>query len=108
VNPPTPLDVALPYLDQLDMLLVMSVNPGFGGQSFIPEVLPKLVEAARVIEERKLGVRLQIDGGIDLATAPLAFEAGAEILVAGSSVFNKDDRAEAIRGLLAAACPPPA
>jgi ribulose-phosphate 3-epimerase len=104
VNPPTPLDAALPYLDQLDMLLVMSVNPGFGGQAFIPEVLPKLVEAARLIEERSLPVRLQIDGGIDVGTAPLAFQSGAEILVAGSSVFNKPDRAQAIRDLLGAAC----
>ncbi len=105
VNPETQLEAALPYLDRIDMLLVMSVHPGFGGQSFIPEVLPKLVEAARIIEERSLPVRLQIDGGVDVATAPLAFEAGAEILVAGSAVFGKDDRAEAVRDLLRVACP---
>lgn len=104
VNPPTPLAAALPYLDRIDMLLVMSVNPGFGGQSFIPAVLPKLVEAARIIEERQLPVRLQIDGGIDVDTAPLAFDAGAEILVAGSAIYRHEDRAAAVRDLLAAAC----
>ena len=105
VNPETQLEAALPFLDRIDMLLIMSVHPGFGGQSFIVEVLPKLVEAAKIIEERELPVRLQIDGGIDVATAPLAFEAGAEILVAGSAVYSKDDRAEAVRELLRVACP---
>lgn len=105
VNPETRLEFALPWIDRIDMLLVMSVHPGFGGQKFIHAVLPKLVEAARIIEERELPVRLQIDGGIDVETAPLAFDAGAEILVAGSSVYSAADRAQAVRDLLAAACP---
>jgi ribulose-phosphate 3-epimerase len=91
LSPATPLDAALPYLELIDMLLVMSVEPGFGGQSFKPEVLTKLAEARAIVDERDLGVALQIDGGIGESTAPLAAAAGADILVAGSAIFDAPD-----------------
>jgi ribulose-phosphate 3-epimerase len=91
LNPPTPLDSVLPYLDRLDLLLVMSVTPGRGGQAFMPEVLPKLAEARHIVDATGLHVALQIDGGINPETAPRAVEAGADILVAGSAIFATDD-----------------
>jgi ribulose-phosphate 3-epimerase len=98
VNPETPIDAALPYLDDIDLLLVMSVHPGFGGQKFMPEVLSK-VEAARAeIDRRRLDVALQIDGGIDVHTAPRAAAAGADTFVAGNAIFGDGDpRAAAAR-----------
>ncbi len=95
VNPDTPLEKAEPYLDETGFVLVMSVFPGFGGQSFIGDVLDK------VRGLKKLGYEgeIEIDGGIDPTTAPLAVEAGCDVLVAGSAVFGKDDRASAIRAL---------
>jgi ribulose-phosphate 3-epimerase len=91
LNPATPFDAALPYLELIDLLLVMSVEPGFGGQSFKSEVLPKLAEARRAVDEQGLEVALQIDGGIGEMTAPLAAAAGADILVAGSAIFGAPD-----------------
>jgi ribulose-phosphate 3-epimerase len=91
LSPGTPLDAALPYLELIDLLLVMSVEPGFGGQSFRHEVLPKLAQARSVVDERGLDVALQIDGGIGELTAPLAAAAGADILVAGSAIFDAPD-----------------
>jgi ribulose-phosphate 3-epimerase len=91
LSPGTPLEAALPHLESIDLLLVMSVEPGFGGQSFKAEVLPKLAEARRVIDEQGLDVSLQIDGGIGEQTAPLARASGADILVAGSAIFATPD-----------------
>ncbi len=91
LSPGTPLEAALPHLERIDLLLVMSVEPGFGGQAFKPEVVPKLAEARRIVDERGLEVALQIDGGIDEATAPVAAAAGADILVAGSAIFAAPD-----------------
>jgi ribulose-phosphate 3-epimerase len=91
LNPETPLDAVLPFLDQIDLLLVMSVEPGFGGQAFKADVLPKLADARSVIDERGLNVALEIDGGIGEATAPLARASGADILVAGSAIFDTQD-----------------
>lgn len=99
LNPATPAERVLPYLAELDMVLVMSVVPGFGGQSFMADVLEKV----RVLEERRraegLSFLLQMDGGIGPAQAPLCREAGADCLVAGSSTFRAPDMAEAIRSM---------
>jgi ribulose-phosphate 3-epimerase len=107
LNPPTPVDAVLPYLDQIDLLLVMSVNPGWGGQAFIPEVLDKVTAAREEIDARGLAVEIEIDGGINVDTAPAAAAAGCDILVAGSAVFRADDPAAAGRAILAAAAGAP-
>jgi ribulose-phosphate 3-epimerase len=105
LNPETPFDAVRPYLDDIDLLLIMSVHPGWGGQSFIPEVLPKVVEARRIIDERGLAVEVEIDGGINPETAPLAAQAGADILVAGSAIFRQPDPAAAARHIREVAWP---
>jgi ribulose-phosphate 3-epimerase len=104
-NPDTPFDAVETYLDEIDVLLVMSVFPGFGGQAFIPEVLDKLAAARHVVDERGLAVELEIDGGIDPETAPRAAAAGVDILVAGSAIFHADDPAAAARRIREAAWP---
>jgi ribulose-phosphate 3-epimerase len=103
LNPETPFDAVEPYLAEIDMLLVMSVHPGWGGQAFIPEALDKVRAASALIDERELPVEIEIDGGINVETAPRAAAAGADILVAGSAVFHADDPAEAARRIRAAA-----
>jgi ribulose-phosphate 3-epimerase len=103
LNPDTPLDAVVPYLEEIDILLFMSVHPGFGGQAFIPEVLDKLRVARELVDERELAVELEIDGGINVETAPLAAAAGADILVAGSAVFGAKDPAAAARAIRSAA-----
>ena len=105
LNPPTPIDAVLPYLDEIDLLLVMSVNPGWGGQQFIPEVLDKVRTARRVIDERGLPAEIEIDGGINAETGRVAAAAGADILVAGSAIFHADDPAAAARRIRQAAWP---
>lgn len=99
INPDTPIDRVADYFDEIDLLLVMSVFPGFGGQSFIPEVLSKIEEARRIRSERGLDFMIEIDGGISPSTSARAKKSGAEILVAGSSVFKTADYAEAIRAI---------
>jgi ribulose-phosphate 3-epimerase len=106
-NPETPVDAVLPYLEEIDVLLFMSVHPGFGGQAFIPSVLDKLTTARRAVDERGLAVELEIDGGINRETAPRAAAAGADILVAGSAIFHADDPAAAARQIRDAAWPEP-
>jgi ribulose-phosphate 3-epimerase len=96
LNPPTPVGTVLPYLDQIDLLLVMSVNPGWGGQAFIPDVLEK-------IDTHRWPVEIEIDGGINVDTAAAAAAAGCDILVAGSAVFGAPDPVAAGRAILAAA-----
>ncbi|MGZ4797831.1 MAG: ribulose-phosphate 3-epimerase [Acidimicrobiia bacterium] len=105
LNPDTPLDAVIPYLAEIDILLFMSVHPGFGGQAFIPEVLDKVREARALVDERGFAVELEIDGGINLDTAPEAAAAGADILVAGSAIFHRDDPADAARRIREAAWP---
>jgi ribulose-phosphate 3-epimerase len=95
----------LPYVEEIDVLLFMSVHPGFGGQAFIPSVLDKLTAARRVVDEGGLPVELEIDGGINRETAPRAAAAGADILVAGSAIFHADDPAAAARQIREAAWP---
>ena len=103
LNPETPLDAVVPYLTEIDILLFMSVHPGFGGLAFLPDVLDKLRAARAIVDERALPVELEIDGGINLETALLAADAGADILVAGSAVFGAPDPAAAARAIRGAA-----
>ena len=101
-NPDTPFEAVEPHLDSLDLVLCMTVFPGFGGQAFMPEVLPKVAKVRSALDERGLAgkVDLQVDGGIDEETAPLAAEAGANVFVAGSAIFGRErpwEATEAIR-----------
>ena len=91
VKPKTPASAVFPYLESVELVLVMTVEPGFGGQSFMADQLPKIAEIRREIDSRGLKVHLEVDGGIAAATAPLVREAGANMLVAGSSVFRAKD-----------------
>lgn len=101
INPSTPACLLSEVIGNLDLILVMTVNPGFGGQEFIMETLSKIRQVRREIQEKGLNCELEVDGGIHLQTAPLAVEAGANVLVAGSSVFDcKDGVAAAIQALL--------
>lgn len=100
VNPATPLTSIYDALPFADFVLIMSVNPGFGGQAFIPEVLHKVRRLREEIRDRGLSVRIEIDGGIDAGNINEVVDAGAEIIVAGSAVFGKPDPAEAVRELL--------
>jgi ribulose-phosphate 3-epimerase len=103
LNPETPVDHVLPYLGEIDLLLVMSVHPGFGGQHFIPQVLDKVKIARQAIDEQDLPVEIEIDGGIKRDNAGLAFAAGVDILVAGSAIFEATDQAAAARAIRDAA-----
>jgi ribulose-phosphate 3-epimerase len=87
LNPSTPLSAIEEVVEELDLLLLMTVNPGFGGQKFISSVLPKLQRARALLRERAPNCELEVDGGVDLATGPLAVAAGADVLVAGTCVF---------------------
>lgn len=99
VKPRTPAAVLYPFMDRLDLALVMTVEPGFGGQSFMADQLPKIRELADYISEHKLNCELEVDGGIDGNTAALCKAAGANVLVAGSAVFGKSDRAAQIAAI---------
>lgn len=103
VNPPTPIETVLPYLESIDLLLIMTVHPGFGGQAFLPEVLPKIQTAAQWRKRKNLRFRIQVDGGINPETGAQCIEAGADILVAGSSLFGKPNLRAAVRQLRDAA-----
>ena len=104
LNPATPLGAVAEYIEEIDVLLFMSVFPGFGGQAFIPEVLDKVAEARELVDKHELSVELEIDGGIKLDNAAAAARAGADILVAGSAIFQSDDPGAATRAIRAAAC----
>jgi ribulose-phosphate 3-epimerase len=97
LNPHTPVSTIQHVLEDIDMVLLMTVNPGFGGQSFIHAVLPKIQEVSRMVRERGLQVDIEVDGGVNAETARLCVEAGANVLVAGSAIYNEKDRAQAIR-----------
>ena len=99
VKPKTDASEVFKYLDKVDMVLVMTVEPGYGGQSFMPDMLDKIRAIRKEIERRGLDVDIQVDGGINPETAKLAVDAGANVLVAGSSVFKAKDRAAAIAAL---------
>ena len=91
LNPGTPLSAIIHVLEDVDLILVMTVNPGFGGQPFIPTMLPKIRELRQLIAAQDLAVDIQVDGGINLQTAPQVVAAGANVLVAGSAVFGSPD-----------------
>ena len=99
VKPGTPIEAVYPYLDRCDMVLIMTVEPGFGGQSFMPDMLEKVKKLRAEIESRGLDIDIQVDGGINSETAKLAVLAGANVLVAGSAVFKAADRRMAIDAL---------
>ena len=99
LNPATPLSAVEPFLDQIDLLLCMTVVPGFGGQSFMPEVLEKITAAVRIRETKGLSFHVEVDGGIDAATAARCYSAGANVMVAGSSTFRAPDMAAAITAI---------
>jgi ribulose-phosphate 3-epimerase len=104
LNPPTSLAMVEEFLPHVDLVLVMSVNPGFGGQSFIPETLPRIANIRRVLDDRALHAELEVDGGINAENAPDIVKAGANVLVAGNSIFRAEEGiAEAIRKLREAA-----
>ncbi|MCY7748237.1 ribulose-phosphate 3-epimerase [Bacillus inaquosorum] len=96
LNPHTPVQVIEHVFDDLDLVLLMTVNPGFGGQKFIHSVLPKIKEVKRMADERKKDLLIEVDGGVNKETAPLVIEAGANLLVAGSAVYGQPDRKKAI------------
>ena len=99
IKPKTPADALLPFLPHVDLVLIMTVEPGFGGQSFMMDQLPKINIVRGMINAQAPGCELEVDGGVDVSTAPLAVKAGADVLVAGSSIFGKADRAAAIRDI---------
>jgi ribulose-phosphate 3-epimerase len=99
INPATPAESLTTAIDFCDYVLVMTVNPGFGGQRFIEPVVPKIRHISRLIRERGLDVEIEVDGGIDAHTAPVVAGAGATILVAGSAVFGKPDRIAAMEAI---------
>ena len=99
LNPPTPLDAVLPWIDRVDVLNVMTVNPGWAGQRFIAEMLPKIAAARTEIDKRGLDIAIAVDGGIDLDTGREALDAGATVLGAASAIFSQRDPAEAARAL---------
>lgn len=99
INPATPADVLLPILPDVDLVLVMTVNPGFGGQQFIPSTLQKIKQLDVWRKERNLDYEIEVDGGVNPETAKQCKDAGADVLVAGSAIFNQADRAQAIRAI---------
>ena len=88
LNPKTPISALMDVINDIDLILIMSVNPGFAGQSFMSEILPKVTELRKMINEKKLKIDIEIDGGINFETAPLAVKAGANILVSGTTIFS--------------------
>lgn len=90
IKPATPVEEILPFIDEIDMLLVMTVEPGFGGQSYIPESTQRIMQARRLCEERGLHIDIQVDGGITVDNVHVVLEAGANVIVAGSAVFKGD------------------
>ena len=99
IKPATPAEAVLPWLEKIDMVLVMTVEPGFGGQKFMADMMPKVRALRQEIDRRNPACFLEVDGGVDGNTAATVKEAGANVLVAGSAVFGKADRAGAIRAI---------
>ncbi len=99
INPNNPVSVIEHVIEDIDLLLLMSVYPGFGGQKFIPDVLPKIEEARRLIDNSGRDIDLEVDGGITLENVKAVKDAGANVIVAGSTVFNQPDRAKIIKEL---------
>ena len=98
-NPGTPIDCLEYLIDKIDVILLMSVNPGFGGQKFLPSTLKKLVKVRRVIDDAGLPLRLEVDGGISVENIREVADAGADMFVAGSAIFNSNDYSATIRAM---------
>ncbi|GEN54192.1 ribulose-phosphate 3-epimerase [Halobacillus faecis] len=103
INPATPAEAIRPILQDVDLVLLMTVNPGFGGQSFIQSVVPKIEQISQWREEEGLSFEIEIDGGVKVDTAKLCTDAGADVLVAGSAIFNQEDRKKAMEEIRQAA-----
>ena len=99
INPHTPVTVLLDVIGDIDLVCLMSVNPGFGGQSFISHTLKKIKELRKIIDERNPEIKIEIDGGVTLDNAKIILEAGADVLVAGNTVFSSSDPKKTIRQL---------
>lgn len=99
VKPKTPVETVYPYLELTDMILIMTVEPGYGGQKLIPETIEKVRTLRAELEKRGMSVEIEVDGGVTPENAPALIEAGADVLVAGSSVFRAENRLEAIEAL---------
>ena len=97
LKPGTPVEAALPYLSEVDMVLVMTVEPGFGGQKFMADMMPKLRRLRQLRDQNGWSWHIQVDGGVDAVTAPICKENGADVLVAGSAYFKAPDRAAFVR-----------
>jgi ribulose-phosphate 3-epimerase len=97
INPPTAISLVQPYLDQIDLLLVMTVNPGFGGQEFIHETLPKIQQAEAWRRERKLSYRIEVDGGLNYQTVAECARAGADTFVSGTTLFGAHNLKAAVK-----------
>ncbi|MGG0657890.1 ribulose-phosphate 3-epimerase [Rummeliibacillus pycnus] len=102
LNPHTPIESIKQILEDVDLVLLMTVNPGFGGQKFIHSVVPKIAELSAMIKEKNLNVDIEIDGGINSETIVPCAQAGATIFVAGSAIYGKENRKEALQSILAA------
>ena len=100
IKPKTPAEAVKPYLDRVDMVLVMTVEPGFGGQKFMTDMMPKVTQIRQWISETGREIDLQVDGGVNAETAKVCVEAGANVLVAGSYLFSTPDYAAAIKTLV--------
>lgn len=99
LNPATPVDTIKHIIHDIDLVLLMTVNPGFGGQSFIQNVIPKIREVSELVHAHGLNVEIEVDGGVNAETAPLCIEAGANVLVAGSAIYGKKDLKDAISSI---------
>ena len=99
VKPKTPAEAVLPFIDKCDMILVMTVEPGFGGQKFMADMMPKLKKIRQYINEKNPSCHLEVDGGVDLVTGEVCKENGADVLVAGSAYFKATDRAEFVKSI---------
>ncbi|WP_421384529.1 ribulose-phosphate 3-epimerase [Bacillus salacetis] len=103
LNPGTPVEMIKHVIEDLDMVLLMTVNPGFGGQSFIQSVVPKIREVHELAQQFNPALEIEVDGGVTVETAKLCTEAGANVLVAGSAIYNETDRGQAIAAIRKAA-----
>ncbi len=99
VNPGTPIEAVLPVIDMVDLVLVMTVNPGFGGQAFIESTMAKVKQLAFWRKEKHYHYEIEVDGGVNAETAQICLDAGADVLVAGSYIFGAEDRSQAIQSL---------
>jgi len=99
LNPATPIEMIQHIMNDVDLVLLMTVNPGFGGQSFIPAVLPKIKRVKEYADKNGLNIEIEVDGGVNAETAKLCVDAGANVLVAGSAIYNHKDRKKAIEAL---------